>query len=751
MAGTYRHPPSSKVAASLGIAAAATNASTNSSNSSVEIVKSFDSGWTKILEYASTPYKPTEDAVGVLTQGMWPQGFAKLSDAMIRYICGKDFHLRFTSPERDKKNLFLTLTDAFYNDTMPGMNLTSGGRCVSHSWSDCGATLQEIDFCNNSGVCGTLGTATSSGGTGCDEWLYEDTSWSGLRKFETGYCPSKRMTRAGVSIWCKPKVSFSAKTPCPGISVGDRFIQIGKFRLGAKDATHASVQNMVNKQTNVIWTGIQDDVNNRILLGNGTRTDGGLEDRPILETTDTVAFGESLIQFGNFRLGTSQQTQPSDILALAHNGEGAAPAKPSTVHAWRLDGAEIKPSLSFDVNVFTSWDRATGDGESGTSGVAFGDRFMQLGKWRVAEADEGAGLSIAHQSFHTAYLFRPDGTVTPGPMRKYTTWGYREPITCAVNGIVHIPPKCVPALHYFKLVGTRFSQDWGESTTYCGTTCDTFEIISAATRDANCSEYDIGFKYQLVASKTGIIAKELSCADPGQLILIDSADFSVELHSQYCVTGYSTATPYNLDLKSFTTKQSGGTGSERPGNNVPNLEGIPWAQCDMLADAGTDGAWWGIDFREEYTVKEVTLYNRNDGYSERLSGIDLRFGLSWGNYTKDKIVASNIEVAAEAPRTIPIMELGRYLFVVRPETNRGASGLTLCAIEVTVFPVQVVCPDGYAQATAAIKGGGSERKEGVMKADDTDFCKNACNSRGGCTSFAYKITTGESYRFGVTR
>jgi hypothetical protein len=209
----------------------------------------YNSGWTKILEYSSNPYQPTPEAVGELSTGLRAKGFAKLSDSMIKFVCGDSYFLRFAALD-GRKNMYLNITGTTYNDTAVGMGLSEGGVCVAEKWEDCPQEFEKHNFCYN-------GDCTSTG-TGCDQWIFEHSDWNGMREYETGDCgPHGRQVRGGVSVWCKPRVAFSEETKCPGIEVGDNFLQVGNFRLGANDISHVSVQHVVSGKTSALWAGLQ--------------------------------------------------------------------------------------------------------------------------------------------------------------------------------------------------------------------------------------------------------------------------------------------------------------------------------------------------------------------------------------------------------------------------------------------------------------------------------------------------------------
>ena len=51
----------------------------------------------------------------------------------------------------------------------------------------------------------------------------------------------------------------------------------------------------------------------------------------------------------------------------------------------------------------------------------WGDRFIQLAKWRLAAIDKNH-FSISHKDGITAQIYHSDGTVHPGPRSDYGSW-----------------------------------------------------------------------------------------------------------------------------------------------------------------------------------------------------------------------------------------------------------------------------------------------------------------------------------------
>jgi hypothetical protein len=120
-------------------------------------------------------------------------------------------------------------------------------------------------------------------------------------------------------------------------------------------------------------------------------------------TGDGIQYGDRFIQVGDWRFGDVDGAHAS----IAHK-DG------KTAQIFRSDGT-LHPGPRSD---FTTWGRPVGDAKD----IFFGDRFIQVGEWRLGDVD-GAHASIAHKDGKTAQIYRSDGTLHPGPRSDYTTWG----------------------------------------------------------------------------------------------------------------------------------------------------------------------------------------------------------------------------------------------------------------------------------------------------------------------------------------
>ncbi|CAE7663424.1 unnamed protein product [Symbiodinium sp. CCMP2456] len=215
---------------------------------------------------------------------------------------------------------------------------------------------------------------------------------------------------------------------CPGITTGDRFMQLGDWRLAAMDSSHFSISHR-NGQTAMIYK------------SDGTRHAGPREDwggwdreakkvtkpgasllqwnrrRPRLPSLrqlqhEKIKFGDRFIQFGEFRIGEADESH----FSISHKGG-------QTIQIFRSDGT-LHPGPRTDYGL---WDRDTGAAQ----GVTFGDRFVQIGNFRIGDVDSGH-FSVSHVDGETIQIFRSDGNHFDGPRTDWTTFG-RQLLDCTVE------------------------------------------------------------------------------------------------------------------------------------------------------------------------------------------------------------------------------------------------------------------------------------------------------------------------------
>ncbi|CAE7798116.1 Ank3 [Symbiodinium sp. CCMP2592] len=193
--------------------------------------------------------------------------------------------------------------------------------------------------------------------------------------------------------------------PPKGIKFGFQFIQIGEFRLGAVNDNHFSIQ---HSGGNTVQAFGSDGA-----VYPGPLEDFGTFDRPVM-AAEGVNFGDGFLQMGRFRLVVI-----GSDLVLSH-GSG------STNQVWKSDGtaqpASGSPHLvaALQPAPWTCKDlQELAFGACGAFG-AFGDRFVELGNWRLAAID-ATHLSISHKGGQTPQIYRADGVMIPG-RHDYSAW-----------------------------------------------------------------------------------------------------------------------------------------------------------------------------------------------------------------------------------------------------------------------------------------------------------------------------------------
>eukprot|EP00913_Durusdinium_trenchii_P026591 g24947.t1 len=201
----------------------------------------------------------------------------------------------------------------------------------------------------------------------------------------------------GRSVGPATRITFGEKFLELGdFRLGDRnFLQIGEWRMGQVDARHFSLSHQ-GGQTAQIFHGVDGT------LHPGPRTDFNIWSWG-LEPVNPIQFGDRFIQFGHFRLGD-----------VDGNHLSISSVYGQTMQIWSGHGT-LHPGPRTD---FSLWHRPSGE----PVGVSFGDRFVQLGSFRVGDVD-GEHFTVTHVSGSTAAIYRKDGTVHAGPRHDYTTFG----------------------------------------------------------------------------------------------------------------------------------------------------------------------------------------------------------------------------------------------------------------------------------------------------------------------------------------
>eukprot|EP00439_Symbiodinium_sp_Y106_P040354 s5574_g4.t4 len=185
-----------------------------------------------------------------------------------------------------------------------------------------------------------------------------------------------------------PQIGDMAFGPCDQSfgAWGDRFVQLGKFRLAAIDPNHFSVSHSDG------WTA-------QIFRSDGTlhpgpRTDFNSWNRPI-GFPHGVTFGRNFVQIGNFRLADMD----GDHLTVSH-------ISGNTAQIFRGDG-HVFPGPT------TGWNGWAGEFVAGpASGVRYGNRFLEIGNFRLGATD-GSHLVVS-KGHQTIRIFRGDGHIFGG-------------------------------------------------------------------------------------------------------------------------------------------------------------------------------------------------------------------------------------------------------------------------------------------------------------------------------------------------
>ena len=191
----------------------------------------------------------------------------------------------------------------------------------------------------------------------------------------------------GVAAWTCKSLEEMAFGTCSGDydGFGDRFIQLGEWRIAAEDdqlwVSHKGLK-----------TALFFEADGRMNLGPGSGP------RPFarpLGFPSGITFGPSFVQIVNFRLGQFDDRH----FSVGHrNGK--------TTAVYRDDGY-VYGGPRTDRNL---WTKSSGP----PSGITFGDRFLQIGDFRLGDVD-GRHFSLTHSGGQTVQLSRSDGHVFNGP------------------------------------------------------------------------------------------------------------------------------------------------------------------------------------------------------------------------------------------------------------------------------------------------------------------------------------------------
>ncbi|CAE7940929.1 UVR8 [Symbiodinium sp. KB8] len=201
---------------------------------------------------------------------------------------------------------------------------------------------------------------------------------------------------------------------CPGITAGDRFIQIGDFRISQSMPGALSISHRSGLVSKVFFSDGRLQTN---LGGDASRPHNAWwKEARELHHADagSLKFGDRFIQIGDFRLG-ADEGQGYDSVILTHRHF-------DVIQFWNHNGGLV-PGANVGARHHHRgrdiWARPVGP----PRGVSFGDRFVQIGNYRFGAFD-GHHFTVAHKDGVIAELFTGyDGLQHNGPIAKWTTFG----------------------------------------------------------------------------------------------------------------------------------------------------------------------------------------------------------------------------------------------------------------------------------------------------------------------------------------
>jgi len=193
--------------------------------------------------------------------------------------------------------------------------------------------------------------------------------------------------------------------------IGDRYIQIGRWRFGDIDGWHSSASTNYHGyvRTAQIWRG------DGTLHGGGYRSDwhcfawGGMACGKALPT---CRFPNKQITHGGWApYGGWHSCSKTCGGGIKYRYRSCS--NPTPVNGGQTCAGSNSQSTACNTHTcpFTC----------SQSNVRFGHNFLQIGDWRFGDVD-GAHFSMAYKS-KTAMIYRSDGTLHGGPRNDYTTWG----------------------------------------------------------------------------------------------------------------------------------------------------------------------------------------------------------------------------------------------------------------------------------------------------------------------------------------
>jgi hypothetical protein len=190
------------------------------------------------------------------------------------------------------------------------------------------------------------------------------------------------------------------------VKFGDRFLQLGSWRFGDVDGRHFSIAHVGGK-TAMIY---RDDGTRH----GGPRSDYTTWKRSIDTTAPGISFGDQFIQIGNWRLC---------VLGVGGDHASICTKSGMTAVIYRSRDSSVHPGPRHD---WCCNDRPVNNNHERRPLI--GDRYIQIGGWRFGDID-GGHASVSRQegnNYHTAQIWRSDGTVHGGRVNDWHCWHFRQ-------------------------------------------------------------------------------------------------------------------------------------------------------------------------------------------------------------------------------------------------------------------------------------------------------------------------------------
>ncbi|CAE7248694.1 unnamed protein product [Symbiodinium sp. KB8] len=188
-----------------------------------------------------------------------------------------------------------------------------------------------------------------------------------------------------------PRTTENAVTCHDPLQVGDRFIQIGKFRIAAIDDNYLSISHQEGLVSLVVSDKrayVRSEFQDIPASDYGRVTDAGpIWDRQPGEAKE-IEFGFKFIQIGKFRLGDYEGWH----FSISHL------VSKETSLLWKHDGGRWHDEEGYTGH--NTLDRFLG----APSGISIGKKFVQIGNFRLAETDDSQRLPLQFMRY------RDDGT-----------------------------------------------------------------------------------------------------------------------------------------------------------------------------------------------------------------------------------------------------------------------------------------------------------------------------------------------------